>query len=445
MTMLHALFHSGSFLAYMLVIYGLQALLFIPFDWFDLPEDLVDGILALVSFVVVAFIWWTYRSKIKEDHSDKTDDSCSVERRDMRFFVDLVRAVFGERARGAAVAGSVAVDMLAISALLRTALLPGPTGVVQSSWTGFLILDLVIFAALIAMAVSVSVFLAQQFGASLREISPKIAAVLRVAEPFAVFFIMAGLIRTTAQYNGFVMQVEWPVDANLIDAIFAGFVVVSLFWSNSISWTKLVEIASRRNADDVSQTTVVTRATVMSDLKKLEPAVGVALLVGLVVFSGLLVAYLTPGEIGHNHLVEGTGYIAALCLFVTGVILYWPSVVLDSWETNTSSNFRSFQTATPMHFWNRLVGVALALLALNAYSIFLFDLNFQTEASLVWSGYLLLTWALFDARRWRFCISDLGGEARRANDADYAELLSAFGLASSAVAIIAPVLTRSLS
>jgi hypothetical protein len=289
------------------------------------------------------------------------------------------------------------------------------------------------------------VFLTQQASASLKQRNKSITTFLRVAEPFAVFFIMAGLMRSAAEFGGASINANLPIDANLVDAIFAGVIVASLFWSNSISWRKLSEIASKRNADDVSQKNVVTVSTVLSDLKKLYPAFGFISLLSITIFFSLLVAYLTPGDVGHNHLVEGTGYIAAVCLFFTVIILYWPSPRLDSWETDTSSNFDEIYTATPRQFFNRLGGVFLALCALNVYTIFLFKLNFQTEALLFWSGYLVLTWALFDMRRWRFSVSDLGGEAGRANDADYAELLTAFGLISSFVAIISQYVEKSLN
>lgn len=116
MALLHAMFHSLSFLIYTTVIYLLQFALFLPIDIFDLPPDLSLGLLALINFFVFGFIWWTYRSKISEDHSEKSDDSDVVERRDMKLFVNIVRALshrlnIGDLARGVAVAGSVAANI----------------------------------------------------------------------------------------------------------------------------------------------------------------------------------------------------------------------------------------------------------------------------------------------------------------------------------------------
>jgi hypothetical protein len=88
----HALFHSLSFYLYVMSIYLLQFLIVIPIKLFDLPDGVGQGALTLFSFVIFCFIWWTYRSKIKEDHSKKNDDSMKMERRDMKLLVKTQRA-----------------------------------------------------------------------------------------------------------------------------------------------------------------------------------------------------------------------------------------------------------------------------------------------------------------------------------------------------------------
>jgi hypothetical protein len=448
MTFLHASFHALSFLIYTTIIYLLQSFIFFPIELFELPQDLTIGLLALINFFVLAFIWWTYRSKIKEDHSDKLDDSSTIEREDMKIFVNLVRALahkwkLGDLACGVAVAGSVAVDMLAVSALLKNVLLPNGAVAPIATATGFVLIDIIIFAMIIFVTVGVCVVFAQLLGRAAREWNFAIIF-FRIAEPFAVFFLTAGLLRVTTE-KSFGVVSQTIINQNAIDAIFAFVIVLSLFWSNGIGVKELLKIYARRSVDAFSNNPHIHYSEIWADLKRLTPALGSAFSFLVIILVALYFAYSTePGRTSHNHLAEATGYIACAVLFFSVLMIYSPSERLDRWETNANNNFGEMTKATPWQFWNRLGGVALALLTLNFFNFSLIGRTFETEAIVIWSGYVVLSWSLFDVRRWRFSRSDPSGSASRVNDADYAELISAIGIASSAVAIIVQYLVQDL-
>jgi hypothetical protein len=106
MTLLHASFHAGAFLIYILFIFLLQSAaawaidLLAYLDIIDLPVGVWSGLLALINFFIACFIWWTYRSKIKEDHSEKSDPDYQPDRSDMALFVDIIRAMLGRFGSG---------------------------------------------------------------------------------------------------------------------------------------------------------------------------------------------------------------------------------------------------------------------------------------------------------------------------------------------------------
>jgi len=450
MAMWHAMFHSFSFFLYILIIYGVQSLAFWPLIEFDVPEGVGFGLLTLINYVVVSFVWWTYRSKIKEDHSNKSDDSDAVERRDMRLLVDLVRAIshrfnLGEKARGVAVAGSVAVDMLAISALLKLYLIPNNSHEPISSLFGILFIDIAIFASVIFCVVFVLVLAAQGIGLLMRE-SIRLIVFLRFLEPFAVFFIMAGALRSLMQIG-----LGWTSDRTngfgmIYDSVFAGLMVASLVISTGISWDELRETYKRLSFDKESRNPVVTFEDVLHDVKGMRSVGWISLILLTIVTGSMLIAYSTsPGRETHNHLIEATGYIAELAVFGTIVFLYLPSKKVDRIEMGMDVDIRQVHDFGPREFWSTLLGVAMALAVFNGFNWFVFGNTFEVNAMLMWSFYLMLSWLFFDLRRWRFFISG-GGVlgAGRTNDAAYAELVAAIGLASSVVAIIATRLVAQL-
>jgi hypothetical protein len=66
------------------------------------------------------------------------------------------------------------------------------------------------------------------------------------------------------------------------------------------------------------------------------------------------------------------------------------------------------------------------------------------QAIFFWSVYVALSWVLFDLRRWRFFKSDPTGKIRQENDSDYAELITAIGLASSVIIFLVQFVVRVL-
>ena len=453
MMFLHAGFHSVSFFVYMIFIYLVQNYIFFwPIDIFDLPEDVGLGLLTLINFFIVAFIWWTYKNKVKEDHSEKSDDSKAVDRKDMKFFVDCVRWIshknhkrnWGDKVAGAAVAGSVAVDMLAVSALLKGVLLPNGGEAPIASWTGILFLDLVVFAFIIFVVVAIFVYLAQMLGTAAREFHSLVFG-LRVLEPLAVFFILAGVARLVAGLLFESLPDVYTVYGDWVDLIFAAVVTLSLFLTNGICWQDLKDLYAKHSEDWKSSNPPVTTKELWDEVKGFFYAIIFVLPMFPIVFVSMWVAYSTdPGRETHNHLVEATGYIAGVMFVVVVGLLYAPFKWLDDRETSETKNFREMFRATPREFSRRLFAIFLALLALNTHTFLILGRTIESESIVLWSVYVMLGWALFDLRRWRFYKSDPTGESGRTDDADYAELLTAFGLASSVVASAASVFVQQL-
>ena len=452
MMFLHAGFHSVSFFVYMIFIFLAQYLVFLPIniEFLDLPEDFGLGLLTIINFFIVMFIWWTYKSKVKEDHSEKTDDSDMAGRKDMKFFVDCVRAVshkigWGGKVAGAAVAGSVAVDMLAVSALLKGVLLPNGGEAPIASWSGILLLDLVVFASIIFVVVAIVVLIAQMLGTVVRKFHYLLAVLLRVLEPFAVFFILAGVARLVAAISFENLPTVYTVYGDLIDAIFAMVVTISLFWSNGIGPRRLLQLYAKRSEDEYSINPKITINELMVEIKGFVPAIWVFLSMFVIIFVCMWYAYSTdPGRETHNHLVEATGYIAGLVVIFTILFLYAPLKRLDDWETSKTANFHRMFRAMPKDLFNRLGAVIIALAALNIHTSLMLGRTFVLGAIATWSIYVLLGWLLFDLRRWRFYKSDPAGQTGRTNNADYTELFTAFGLASSVVALVAFFFVRQL-
>jgi hypothetical protein len=450
MALLHAAFHAGAFLIYLLFIYLLQSVaaqafeILAFFDIIDLPPGVWAGLLALVNFFIACFIWWTYRSKIREDHSEKSHADYQPNRGDMALFVDVVRTILGKRLLGVAVAGSVAVDMLAVSALLKSFLLPDPESPPISSFSGVVVADIALFAAIIFAVVFVTVLVCQLVGSTIRQ-SHATTVFLRLAEPFVVFFILAGAVRIVAERSFGAINQNLITYGNFLDALFAAAIVVSLLWSNGFGIKKLSELSGCRRYDDPA---VVERswAEVRTQLKRSVPAFSLLFLVLFpVVLGSLIVAYGTnPGPGTHNHLIEATSYIAFAVLLGSIIVIYTPSKRLDNWERDQSANFRSMTRAKPRDFLNRLGAVILAILAINVYNFAVIGKSVEVWAILLWSFYVTLSWALFDLRRWRFYKSDPTGESRKENDSDYAELITAIGLASSVIIFVVQFVVRTL-
>lgn len=454
MALWHSTFHALSFLIYMVLILAFQSLLILPIDIFDVPDGVGIAVISLLNFLIVCFVWWTYRDKIKEDHSEKANDENAVDRNDMRFFVDVVRAFafklgITDGARGISIAGAVAVDMLAISALLKVYLIPNGNVPPVSSLTGLLPVDLLIFSLVIFIVVGMVVMTAQTWGQRIRHNlrNLKLILILRLAEPFAVFLIVSGTLRHLLEfYTGQPSEITgfW---AYFFDFGFSALIVLSLVISTGITWRELNEIYDKSNFDDDATNPHVTMSDIWNDLKKTLPAL-FWLLTSFVIVTGFVVYSFTTkeGPNSHNHLVESTAYIAGFGLIFSIVLLYTPTKWFDSIETSQAMSLSSIDTEGSSQIWARFVGVCFALILFNILNIAFADWkNTEVQAISFWSAYLALTMFLFDMRRFRFCRTRTADrQGGRQNDALFAELVSAFGLASSLIALAATVFVTTL-
>jgi hypothetical protein len=211
--------------------------------------------------------------------------------------------------------------------------------------------------------------------------------------------------------------------------------------SNGISWSELLRIYKRRSDDSKPDDPT------SEDWGRIPYATAAMILVALVgVLAALYIAYSTePGRDSHNHLIEATGYFSWLVLVGTAVFLYAPLLGLDAKETRETASFVELAACEPRQHWYLLTGAALALAALNGFNFLVFGRLLEVEAVLLWSVYLVLTWLLFDLRRLRFFYAVKAGQTnRQANDADFAELISAAGVSSSLVALVALELVSKL-
>lgn len=438
----HALFHAGSFWLYSVTIYALQFLAFLPIDLFDLPEGVGIGTLTLINFIIVCFIWWTYRGKIAEDHSAKDGDAAVLNRKDMQLLVNLARGLakqlgFGDRTKGIAIAGSVAVDMLAMSALLKSYLLPNLDAPARSQLFGIVLVDVTAFAVVIFFTVGFMVLLAQALGHFLRN-SFKLIVALRLAEPFVVFYLLAGTVRTVMEFGLIGSTSSNQYNSFLVDATFACLVVMSLIISNGMGWQELTAIYAKRSRDTSGTDSIsITAAALNANTPTLTLAsIAIVFISAIVAMS---IAYSTaPGPGTHNHLIEATGYFAEIVLACIVLYVYLPSARLDLSETRENIALEGASETSPFEHWTLLAGVALGLLALNGFNLIVLGRSAEIDAILLWSIYLSLTWSLYNLRRLRFRRADSVLKSnKRVKDANFAELVSTIEIASAIVALSA--------
>ena len=447
MVMWHSLFHALSFLIYMLTIYLLQTLTFWPILNLDVPDGVGTALIVIINFLVICFVWWTYRTKIKEDHSEKTNDETAVDRRDMQLFVDIIRALaqklgIGDGARGISIAGAVAVDMLAVSALLKSYLIRNGEAPAISTFTGYLLIDLLIFSLVIGFCVAILVINAQLWGPFLRKSLRYLDFItaLRLIEPFAIFVIASGTLRHLIEFVTGSPSAITGLIGYLFDAVFSSIIVASILIGNGQKWSDLRLVYGQTNLDSASSNPAISFREILRDIQNAAPLIVYLLAFFLFVVVAVIYSFGTiEGENSHNHLIETTGWLAAGGLLFSIVILYVPSRRLDAFETGQTGNLSSLQSESAFGIWSLFFGVAIALLAFNALNILAVGWwEGEVQAIALWSLYVLITLFLFDIRRWRFYRSqtaDDGGE--RKNDTNFAEFVSAFGFASSVIALIA--------
>jgi hypothetical protein len=231
--LLHAGWHAGLFFLYILGIMGLLSVvdecarvlkrlfelvdrfiqfliwdLNLPFPDFNLGEMNVAGFATdmalLVGILIIVFVWLTYSSKIAENHKEKYGEEPDAE---LRFDVKLlVRAIsrlpFVRRSAQHVLAAAVAVDMLAVSALIKSYLIPDAVNpVARLQVFDSIFLSVLLFAAFVFLAVYLVALLAGLLSKWIGERKPKglfvwVLVLLRIAEPFLIFFFLAGAIES---------------------------------------------------------------------------------------------------------------------------------------------------------------------------------------------------------------------------------------------------------
>lgn len=470
MRILHPLFHGGSFFVYTIVILILQAIPWKIPDIIDveIPKKVVPAFMYFIFVMVFIFVWMTYKEKIAEDNSSKTGAASDIKRFDMRGLVSLTQWVakkFGKEdaVLGAALAGAVAVDMLAISALIKDFVLPTKYGsqIAEpiSRLSGFILIDLVIFSIIISAVVFVAVIFAQELGKGLRHDS-RWTIPFRLLEPLVVFFIGLEAVRATVGY----MQSSFDSGVHeysaSVDILFALTIVISLIIGSGKSPRELWEIWRKDNFEiDLGKTlrdaTIIGSegapeaelAQVIAEksdynnerARKIFVWVSFTLFGTMsVIFCSILISYWTvyPSK-PHNHLVEATSIFSAVFSVIVTAIMYSPSRNLDKFETDEDFNFEPAESAGNWSLIGPIIGAIIGAISLVIFGTIYFGRTTETDVIGLWLGYLIFVWLLFQLRTLRFHRrGDINGVARRASDADFSELISAFGVASSAVALV---------
>lgn len=463
MRILHPLFHGGSFFVYTSAIALLQLIpLKIP-EIFNLniPKNTIPAFMYFVAVIILVFVWMTYRKKISEDNSEKTGAVDEIDRFDMQGLVSFVQWASrqfgtGERTLGAALAGAVAVDMLAISALIKDYVLPtnygGTIADPIASLTGFLFIDIVVFSLIIAFVVFFFVLIAQALGRWLRH-DARLTIPFRLAEPLIVCFIALEAVRTVTGYmhensGTGVHEYSWT-----IDLIFAAVIVASLVIGSGHSPWKLIEIWKKGNFE--ISLSKEKQSQFSGDFDETETRLfegpggigrtkfvlfGLMIAISLVtVFGSMWISYLTVDPKNpHNHLVESTAYFSAAFSLIITALMYWPSSRLDRIETSDTFNFEWDADTGFWQLFSPIVGASVCAVAVVTFGWMYIGRSIHTDVVGLWLAYLVTVWLLFQLRCLRFLRTGaINGISRRATDADFSELLSAFGVASSMVALFA--------
>lgn len=463
MRVLHPLFHGGSFFIYSAAIALMQTLTIRIPEIFHLgiPKNVIPAFMYLISVIVFIFVWITYINKISEDHSQKIDSIEQINRFDMRqlfsvFEIIANRVGAGHKTKGAAIAATVAIDMLAISALIKDYLLPtikdGSISDPISRLSGLLIIDLLTFSLIIAMIVFLFVLVAQEFGKLTRH-DARLVMAFRVLEPLAVFFIALESIRSIIGYMNDniaegVHEFSWTVDL-----LFSTMMVFSLMIGSGRSPRELIEIWSKDKFkiltnESIAKTDSEFRSKAENNYSNQISNQKTALhiftstsLSLLIIFVSMWISYTTVNPLNpHNHLVESTAYFSTAFSLIVTIIMYIPSKKLDEFETNQKFNFYSQYNRTSFYLFSPVIGAGLGSCTLVIFGYVYMGRNFETDVIALWLGYLISVWFLFQLRCARFLLAgEKDGAPRRATDADFSELLSAFGVASSMVALVATV------
>ena len=385
--------------------------------------------------------------KIIEDHREKDGSASSIDRKDMRILVSLVQFVLkkylpGFRVGGVALAGAVAVDMLAISALLKNYVLPVELGekIIPpvSQLTGSLLIDIPLFSLIIFATVSVAVCVAQQFGKNIRaaDVSiPGLPIFLRLLEPFLVFFIAFEGLRSFLALNyptamETFVGARWP-----FDAVCSILVVASLLVASGLKPSQIFDVMS------------ASGYKIEENPHPSEPFVGRVELVGFLRLLGFIVVFLSiilgslwysfsTVKVPHSHYAEATLIVSIIVLAVSVLILYVPWNALDRFETSTKFDFSDDCHSLYQEF-STFSGALIAASVFLWYAYMLLGGHFLYQAALIWVIYFMSSWFMFRLRKRRFKLAiKVGARQGTQNDSDFSEMVAAVGFVSSAVALL---------
>ena len=135
-------------------------------------EQISKNFSFLFAVAVVIFVWLTYSEKINEDHSDKMDHDVLTKdlRGDIRFFYRIIRSLPKiKRVSSHALAATVAIDMLAVSALSKSLFFSNAGQTRNLVLTPYTIADIVIFSIILGFFVYLISFFAASTSKKLGE------------------------------------------------------------------------------------------------------------------------------------------------------------------------------------------------------------------------------------------------------------------------------------
>jgi hypothetical protein len=212
---MHATWHAIFFIIYMVVInfavtyvpdfivvFLNKIGIFLKSIGLSIPPDILQTLAAFdlfVGMIIILFVWYTYSEKIVDNHSSNTGISGPrIDRIDLKIFHRLLRALpLVRRFWDHALAFTVAVDMLAISALIRVYFEgAADTGFGQNDPAAHfsiiepsgLLVDVLMFAAIIWVVVFlVAYFVGRHAQKSNQEANLWFLFGLRLLEPLLLF------------------------------------------------------------------------------------------------------------------------------------------------------------------------------------------------------------------------------------------------------------------
>ena len=469
MALLHGATHAGAFFLYIAFILTVGSLalelpeflanflellssyLRLPFEFnFDV-DGIKKALFSLISMGILFFVWETYREKIAENH--KVKESAEGVKEELRWDALLLVELIGKTRKikdlfPFLLAAAVAVDMLAVSALIRTRLVDSGNGrslelCVFESLRPFFdpillatIADAFIFACIILITVTGCAFVIRCFRIMLTNASnePKYRFlwILRILEPIAIFMIMAEVIQVsmgTGQYE------EVPF---LEAFIFATVMTISLLVANkSLSW-EVVKDGLNFEASG-SMSTSGTKG-VLSTFRKYRGGAIYAFVVGF--------TFIFVYCVGFDS-AFGTGAIGALAASSTvavslaAVILFLPFSLFSNYEARRSRNLRNSVVRNDKRLWRKgewlstvifhWLGAAIAwtTILLAVYRFGLFDT--RIDALVVLGVAIFLTWFLLILRRCRL----LNRPSKKwLGPFDYAEVVSSIGISLGLMTVL---------